>query len=170
MSSLGGTMVRKPRVLTVDDDPDQRKLIMLALRDTCEVMEAEDSQQALDLVRAHAFDYILTDSNLPEFDGLHLCQALRDTYGDRHAIIFVSASGDQPAFQQKSRYVEANAIVPKPFLRENLYEALAQTRQEFAGYFSQHKDSRALRLMKQLGRTIAKRHSAEDSSDDPSHE
>jgi CheY-like chemotaxis protein len=125
---------RRPLVVTVDDQPDQRKLISIMLSKRCEVLQAATSEEALEIVARHErgdrqrVKYVLTDSNLPNFDGLQLCRHLRAHYGNAHAIVFVTASGDHPETCKRIELAGANAIVTKPFAQIDLFTALRETR------------------------------------------
>lgn len=62
-----------PRLLVVEDDPDVRLFMVLALRqEGYEVHSAPDAREALRLLREDHFDLVLTDYGLPGKDGLAL--------------------------------------------------------------------------------------------------
>jgi PleD family two-component response regulator len=127
---------RRPVVLTVDDQPDQSRLIALMLRDECEVIEARTSYEALEVLTNQKVDYVLTDTNTKEFNGIELAKVIRSSFGDEHAIVFVSASGDWKPMQDQMAEAGANGIVTKPFRKIDLKIALAATRVEGAAYFA----------------------------------
>jgi DNA-binding response OmpR family regulator len=63
----------RPRLLVVEDDPDVRLFMVLALRqEGYEVRSAVDAPEALRLLREDQFDLVLTDYGLPGKDGLAL--------------------------------------------------------------------------------------------------
>ncbi len=81
-------------ILIVDDDP-----AMVAISKTCleasgyQTEEAENGQQALDLVNAKqgGFDAILSDVNMPVMDGYQLCEKIKENPDTEDIpIIFVS--------------------------------------------------------------------------------
>lgn len=66
---------REPRVLLIEDDPDVRLFMTVALRtDGYDVRSAPDAFQALRELSSHTFDLILTDFGLPGKDGLMLLE------------------------------------------------------------------------------------------------
>ena len=67
------------RVLVVDDEPAFRELVRDALP-YCAVLEAEDGQQALDLVEEEPPDLVVTDIVMPKVDGFELVQRLGETH------------------------------------------------------------------------------------------
>jgi DNA-binding NtrC family response regulator len=65
-------------VLVVDDDDLVRESLTLALIDAGHlVTEASDGAQAVDLMRAHAFDLAICDVMMPRLDGLALMRRIR---------------------------------------------------------------------------------------------
>nr|WP_026175082.1 HD domain-containing phosphohydrolase [Thermus igniterrae] len=69
---------RPPRVLVVDDDPLQRRLLLKALEPLgVEAVEARNGQEALDLLRDGLPHVVLTDLHMPFMDGLELTRHLK---------------------------------------------------------------------------------------------
>src|SRR5438132_8683955 len=78
------------RVLVVDDEIMVRNLVCrLLAMEGYEVLEAEDGQAAIDLVRKDEPDLVLLDVMLPSRDGLDVLSELRRT--TNVPIILVSA-------------------------------------------------------------------------------
>ncbi len=66
------------RILVVDDEPAQRRLLAGFLRDLeAEVLEAGNGREALDLVRRTLPDVVLTDVRMPEMGGGELLRAVK---------------------------------------------------------------------------------------------
>lgn len=67
------------RILTVDDNPDLRRLVAHHLgRAGFAVLEAGDGQQAVRLLQTTVPDLILLDIRMPEMHGLQLLERLRE--------------------------------------------------------------------------------------------
>jgi DNA-binding response OmpR family regulator len=65
--------LRCPRLLLIEDDPDVRLFMVMALgADGYDVTSAPDAYHALRELSAHTFDVVLTDFGLPGKDGLML--------------------------------------------------------------------------------------------------
>jgi DNA-binding response OmpR family regulator len=63
----------RPRLLVVEDDPDVRLFMVMALRtEGYDVRSAADAHQAMKELSAGEFDLVLTDFGLPGKDGLML--------------------------------------------------------------------------------------------------
>ena len=66
------------RVLIADDDPIQRKLTRLRLRDAgFDIIEAADGVAAVELARSWRPDAVVTDVLMPRMDGFDVCRRLR---------------------------------------------------------------------------------------------
>ena len=66
------------RVLIADDDPVQRKLTRLRLRDAgFDIIEAADGVAAVELARSWRPDAVVTDVLMPRMDGFDVCRRLR---------------------------------------------------------------------------------------------
>jgi DNA-binding response OmpR family regulator len=70
--------VSAAKVLVVEDTPEIRLVVELALRDAHFAVEtAGDGDRALELVRAWEPDVVVLDLNIPGPDGLEVCRRLR---------------------------------------------------------------------------------------------
>ncbi len=84
----------KPQVLIVDDDPQIRGVISIALRQAGMVpSEAGDGAEGLAKARSGRFDLIVLDIGLPEMDGLEVCRSLRTH--DATPVLFLTARDDE---------------------------------------------------------------------------
>ncbi|WP_299619827.1 response regulator transcription factor [uncultured Tateyamaria sp.] len=84
----------KAEILIVDDDPQIRSVLRIALGQAGHsVTEAGDGAEGLAKARSGRFDLIVLDIGLPEMDGLALCRALRTT--DQTPVVFLTARQDE---------------------------------------------------------------------------
>jgi two-component system KDP operon response regulator KdpE len=115
--------VSEQRVLVVDDEPQIRRALRVALRaNGYQVEEAERGEQALDLAASQPPALIILDLGLPDVDGIEVCRRLRAW--SRVPILVLSAHGDDEA---KVRALDEGAddYVTKPF---SVPELLARMR------------------------------------------
>lgn len=82
------------RVLVVDDE----KLIVKGIRfsleqDGMEVDCAYDGEEAIEMAKAKEYDVVLLDVMLPKFDGLEVCQAIRE-FSEMPIIMLTAKGGD----------------------------------------------------------------------------
>ena len=107
-------------IVTAEDHDDIRMATARCLqRAGHTVVATPDGAQALDAVRHHRPDIVITDVDMPQLTGLQLCRAIRDD-PDLQAIPVMLVSGS--IHPDDPRAVEAGAtdILPKPFLPSDL--------------------------------------------------
>jgi PAS domain S-box-containing protein len=106
-------MTQVPRLLIVDDDPLNIKLLSRALADMGEVCSAADGSAALSLLAERPIDLILLDIVMPGLDGFATCRALRRDHPEI-TVVFMTAAAE---FENEIRALEAggNDFISKPF-------------------------------------------------------
>lgn len=106
-----------PRVLMVDDEPRvlagfRRALLGRGLE--CELREAGNGREALEVLRREPIDVVLSDVQMPGMDGLELLQAIRaETAWETVQVVIVTGLD---ARDQKARAIELGAsdLLTKP--------------------------------------------------------
>ncbi len=84
-----------PRLLIVDDDECQRRLLQRLLRaDGYEVDDAASGAEALAKLRRERVDVVLLDVGLPGDDGFTVCEKIRDALPLPPPIVFVTGHAD----------------------------------------------------------------------------
>jgi len=71
------TQDRRPSVLVVDPNPAASDRVRMALGEDYRVQLVSTLAEALDEVRAHVPDLLVSEVDLPEGDGLQLCEQVR---------------------------------------------------------------------------------------------
>jgi len=85
-------------VLLVDDEPDIELLAGEALRDAGHIVTAvKDGAEALELVKARAFDLMICDIRLPKLDGLSLFRQTRQQSPETTVILMTAFAAVQDA-------------------------------------------------------------------------
>jgi two-component system OmpR family response regulator len=111
--------VQNPRVLVVDDEPNIRELVQVALNfHGCAVTTSATGQDALQLADAYDPDLIVLDVLLPDIDGFEVCRRLRSVANDV-PVIFLTAR-DATADTVAGLTVGGDDYITKPFSVEAL--------------------------------------------------
>ena len=110
-------------VLIVDDSPTIRGFAKIFLKPLqLEVKEAEDGQQALDLVRASVPAVAIVDINMPGMDGLTFTRQLRaDARPEVRGLPVVLLTGDKSdEIRAQGREAGATDFIEKPLKGQEL--------------------------------------------------
>ncbi|MCX4242830.1 response regulator [Paraliomyxa miuraensis] len=109
------------RILVVDDDPWILRMVTASLRKRQFVVDtAREGRQALDRVKAHAPDVIVSDLMMPVMDGWSFVQQLRqDPRLASIPVIFLTALGKDQAKLRSMGLTEQDYLA-KPFRFEDL--------------------------------------------------
>jgi len=116
------------KVLVVDDNADDRKLIRLTLeRHGCEtVIEARDGQEGLDLAGTHKPDLIISDALMPGMDGFQLLKLIKaDATLKTIPFVFHSAVYTGLKDRELALFLGADAFITKPVTPDALWQELA---------------------------------------------
>ena len=114
------------KFLVVDDFPTMRRIIKNLLRDLGfdNVEEAEDGAMGLDKLRHGGFDFVLSDWNMPNMDGLSMLQAIRaDAALSKLPVLMVTAEARKENIIAAAQ-AGANGYIVKPFTAATLEEKL----------------------------------------------
>lgn len=103
-------MIGKFNVLVVDDDPDKRILLTVALQMAgYEVRTANDGEEGLAAVEAYRPDLIITDVMMPKLDGYELARRIRANPLTRFLPIIIQTAARNDA-QDQRRGSEVGAL------------------------------------------------------------
>lgn len=128
MASAPELRSAQPTVLLVEDDEMLRRLLARTLRgEGFGVVEAENGEQALQVLRArgHAPSLALTDITMPVMDGFEFARRFRALHP---AVPLLFMSGAMPRSSQPIPLLEVGThLLLKPFGPDVLLEAIAAT-------------------------------------------
>jgi DNA-binding response OmpR family regulator len=115
------------KILIVDDDNSMRGMLRMRLKDTYEVIETGEPEQALGLALEQKPDAILLDLMMPKFSGLELCQNFQSFSQTSGVPIFVITGHAGADRKQQCREVGASGVFEKPLDFTQLKATLKQT-------------------------------------------
>jgi signal transduction histidine kinase len=104
-----------PRILIVDDIPDNRTLLSRRFeRQGYECEEADSGQGALRAIASRPFDVVLLDVMMPDLDGLEVLRRIRETHSQETlAVIMVTGRSESDDIVHALR-LGANDYITKP--------------------------------------------------------
>lgn len=113
------------RILVVDDDLLVKRTVAAALADVCaaQVWEARTGEEGLSLAALHRPDLILLDLDLPDMDGLRVCEVLRADGHPQAAIWILTGLAADPDLIQAAMRL-ADRVIQKPISIAELSRAI----------------------------------------------
>lgn len=113
-------------ILVVDDFPTMRRIVRSLLKELgyTNVEEAEDGQDALSKLRIGGFEFVVSDWNMPNLDGLEMLKQIRaDDALKALPVLMVTAEAKKENIIAAAQ-AGANGYVVKPFTAATLEEKL----------------------------------------------
>lgn len=126
----------RPKVLIVDDTPDNIHILMEALKDTYAIAAATNGERAVAQAISQSPDIILLDVMMPGISGYEVCARLRDDVRTRAIpVIFITALTEE---EDEARGLDLGAVdfITKPF-RPGLVKARVRNHLEL----KRHRDN-----------------------------
>jgi two-component system chemotaxis response regulator CheY len=118
----------KTKFLVVDDFSTMRRIVRNLLKELgyAEVDEAEDGVQALQKLRSEKYDFVVSDWNMPNMDGLEMLKQIRaDAALSKLPVLMVTAEAKKENIIAAAQ-AGANGYVVKPFTAATLDEKLSK--------------------------------------------
>lgn len=116
------------KFLVVDDFSTMRRIVRNLLKELgfTNVDEAEDGAIALQKLQAGGFDFVVTDWNMPNMDGLTLLQSIRATPALKHLPVLMITAEAKKENIIAAAQAGANGYIVKPFTAGTLSEKLTK--------------------------------------------
>ncbi|MDT3707317.1 MAG: response regulator [Thiobacillus sp.] len=113
------------RVLTVDDS----RTILAMLHHTLanagfEVLQAEDGQQGLEVLKTESVDVVITDINMPVMDGIEFIRQVRATGRHNSLPILILTTETSQDKRDQGRAAGGTGWIVKPFDPEKLINVI----------------------------------------------
>src|SRR6185436_8290980 len=154
------------RVLVVDDNPTNRKLLKLLLEaEGHSTVEADNGISALERLDREPFDAVISDILMPEMDGYRLCHEIRKSPKfSRIPFIVYTASYTLPSDEKLAMQFGVDKFIRKPAAEneivDGLNEVLASAVQRDQKAFEQPEEAEVMReysqaLVRKLEQTVA---------------
>jgi len=114
----------KAKVLLVDDDASLLKLLAIRIESKgYQVTTCESGLAALQILKSHVFDAVITDLRMDEMDGMALHRQLQSRY-PALPVIMMTAHGSIPDAVEATKQ-GIFAFITKPVDKDELFDSLA---------------------------------------------
>lgn len=114
------------KILIVDDFSTMRRIIKNLLRELgfSNTAEADDGSTALPMLKGGGFDFLITDWNMPNMEGIALLKAVRaDPMLKSLPVLMVTAEAKRDQIVEAAQ-AGVNGYIVKPFTAETLKEKI----------------------------------------------
>ncbi|MBP9712546.1 MAG: chemotaxis response regulator CheY [Sterolibacterium sp.] len=124
----------KIKFLIVDDFSTMRRIVRNLLKELgyTSADEAEDGAAALQKLQGGNFDFVVTDWNMPNMDGLQLLQAIRADANLKHLPVLMITAEAKKENIIAAAQSGASGYIVKPFTAATLNEKLAKIFEKLA--------------------------------------
>jgi len=114
-------------ILLVDDSRVSREVLKVFLIGRHDrVLEAADGVEALRMMHEHHPDLVVADLEMPELDGLGLCEAIRSDSRLRATPVLILSGTATPETARKCRAAGALEVLSKPIQPQPLLAAVGR--------------------------------------------
>lgn len=109
------------KILVVDDSNSIRDMVSFTLKSAgFETAEAKDGLEGLSKAKSSSFDLVISDVNMPNMDGITLCQELRKLPSFKFTPILMLTTESSTEMKMRGKAAGATGWLVKPFNPEKL--------------------------------------------------
>lgn len=114
------------KILLVDDSPTMRRILQNSLKHLGyeDISEAENGRDALSMLHADQYNFIVTDWNMPEMDGLTFVKTLKEESEFAAIPILMVTTRSQQEDVIEAMRAGVNNYVIKPFTPQVLKQKI----------------------------------------------
>ncbi|CAN0617553.1 chemotaxis protein CheY [Burkholderia multivorans] len=127
-------MDKNMRILVVDDFPTMRRIVRNLLKELgySNVDEAEDGAAGLARLRSGGFEFVISDWNMPNLDGLSMLKEIRADAALSHLPVLMVTAESKKENIIAAAQAGASGYVVKPFTAATLDEKLSKILEKMA--------------------------------------
>ena len=117
------------KIMAVDDSPTMRRIIINTLKRAgfTNVVEATDGKDALVKMKVEQVDFVITDWNMPEMDGLTFVTSLRSIEEFKSLPVLMVTTRSVKEDILDAMKAGVNNYIVKPFTPDTLKAKIEQT-------------------------------------------
>lgn len=112
------------RILCVEDNPQNMRLVRKLLKRKYTILEAEDGFTGLRLAEEEIPDLILMDINLPDIDGTEVTRRIKAQAHLNHIPIIALTANAMYGDEEKYLSAGCDGYIAKPVMRDKLYSEI----------------------------------------------
>ncbi|MBN3767866.1 chemotaxis response regulator CheY [Burkholderia sp. Ac-20365] len=122
------------KILVVDDFPTMRRIVRNLLKELgySNVDEAEDGAAGLARLRSGAYEFVISDWNMPNLDGLAMLKEIRADAALSHLPVLMVTAESKKENIIAAAQAGASGYVVKPFTAATLDEKLNKILEKMA--------------------------------------
>lgn len=106
---------KRGTILVVEDNEELRQYLISGLSVQFNILEAENGQKALDILKEQDVDLVVTDVMMPVMDGVKLCKHIKQNLRTCHIPVYMLSAKVDVKYQLEGLQVGADDYIPKPF-------------------------------------------------------
>ena len=114
-SSCDDDHSQRPVVLVVDDNREMLNFISDSLSEDYRVLQAENGQQALDLLASQDVALVVSDVMMPGIDGFEFCRRMKSDISTSHIPVILLTARTTDESKVKGLQLGADDYLTKPF-------------------------------------------------------
>jgi len=129
----------KPMLLLADDNEEILEFLEHELNEKYTVIKALNGQEALDLLKEHAVQLLISDVMMPVMDGFELCRIIKTNLEYSHIPVILLTAKNTLQSKIEGLEMGADAYIEKPFSPEYLQVQIANllmNRNKIKEYFA----------------------------------
>jgi two-component system chemotaxis response regulator CheY len=109
------------KVLVVDDSNSIRDMVSFTLKSAgYDTTEAKDGLEGLNIGKTGRYDLVISDVNMPNMDGITLCQELRKLPSFKFTPILMLTTESSTEMKSRGKAAGATGWLVKPFNPDKL--------------------------------------------------
>lgn len=116
------------KILVMDDTPTMRMIVTGMLNDLGfkDVVEAENTDMAFELMKTHEIGVVLADWNLPGKSGIEFLRQIRGVSATKDLPVIMITSNNDPRQIEEARRAGVSSYLVKPFGMQDLLARLEE--------------------------------------------
>ncbi|NDV58312.1 hybrid sensor histidine kinase/response regulator transcription factor [Bacteroides sp. 519] len=141
-------------ILVVEDNADMRSFIRSILIEYYNILEAENGENALDILNRNNVDFIVSDLMMPVMDGIELSRRVKENFAISHIPFLMLTAKTAHEARIESYKIGVDAYLMKPFNEELLLTRIANiidNRKRYQNRFMNKMDVSVLEMETESG-------------------